>query len=191
MSGERPNPSPRRGEGGARSASGEGARLVRKRRSPSPNPLPAGERAIPGEQNLLANDFQNAFGVFEDVVVPEAQHAVAERFDDLGAWSIGFRSVLASVELDSEMRLSAGKVGDMGADRELADELRAFDLPRAEMAPELRFGIRAAPPQPARCRSQALFRQCRTPSSPPSPRRGEGVWPALRDPNTNQTRLNA
>ncbi len=77
-------PSPRRGEG-----RGEGARAVRKRAvPPHPTLSPPGRGlfgAVPRVEQLVADCFQDAFGVLEHVVVPEAQDPEAECLDGPGA----------------------------------------------------------------------------------------------------------
>ena len=179
-----PIPSPRRGEGGARSASGEGARRFRRRGAPSPRRSPRwgeGDLRAPVErdQQFLTNGFEHAFGVRQHVVVPETDDAVTERFDDGGARCIDGVSMLSAVQFNREMRIAAGEVGDVGADRKLSDKFGAIELAGAKVPPQafFRFGLIA--PQFARDGSQAFFRHRRSPSPQPSPRRGEGVkWTA-------------
>ena len=173
-------PSPRRGEDGARRAPGEGVRPVRLiAEPPHPSPLPAGERGLvataTSDQQLLPDRFKNAVSVLKHVVVPKAQHTIAEGFDDFGSRSIGFGRMLASIELDGEVSVAAGEIRDMGADRELADEFSAFELPGPKVTPEPLFGVGRISPELSRDRCQALLRQCRTPSPQPSARRGEGA----------------
>jgi hypothetical protein len=188
------SPSPRRGEDGARSASGEGARLFRIGRTPSPNPLPVGERDLEtatGEEQFTADDFQDAFGVGEHIVVPKADHSIAERLDDLGAWSVGFGRVLAAVEFDGEVQIAAGEIRDEAADRELAEELSVFEAAGAEVIPEPVFGVRASAAEVTCDGRQALFCQGRTPSPQPSPRRGEGAIRRLTNTAHGSSAVNA
>ena len=49
--------------------------------------------------------------------------------------------MLAAVELDDQMRLEAGEVGDEGADGMLPAETEAAKLATAEVEPEPDFGI--------------------------------------------------
>ena len=52
---------------------------------------------VSAEGDFLADGFQDAFGVGEDVVVPEAQDAVAVGFYEVGAWGVRLDAVLAAV----------------------------------------------------------------------------------------------
>ena len=146
-------PSHQWGEGGARSASGEGARRWKfKRRCPSPNPLPAGERAltrvsIEGDEQFVTDGFQDSFGVRQHVMVPEADDAIAESFNHLRSRGIRALVVLPAIKLDRQSRLAAGEVGDVRTDLFLADELGAFELARAEMPPEALFGVGLIAPE--------------------------------------------
>ena len=165
------SPSPRRGEGW-----GEGARrLFIKTPYTLTLPSPSRERVIACQQNLMADRFQDALGVLEHVVVPDADDAIAERFDYLGSGSVRFGRMLPAVDLNREAQSSAGEVGDMRANRKLADELRAFEPATSQIVPKSVLGIGAGAPELSRNGRQSLFRQTRTPSSQPSPRRGEGA----------------
>jgi hypothetical protein len=138
-------------------------------------PSPSRERVIACQQNLMADRLQDPLGVLQDVVVPEADDAIAERFEDLRAGSVRFGRMLSSVDLNREAQWSAGEVGDKRANRKLADELRAFEAAAAQIVPKSVLGIGAGAPELSRNGRQSLFRQTRTPSSQPSPRRGEGA----------------
>lgn len=178
-------PSPRRGEGGARSASGEGVRRLRICRTPSPNPLPAGERALEAvtrEEQFLADGFEDSFGVLQDVIVPETDDAVAKGFDDRCARHVDGFAMLSTVQFNRKMRVAAGEVRYVWANRKLPDEFGAFQLAGAEVAPEALLGVRASDAQFSCNWRQAFFRQRRSPSPQPSPRRGEGAI-AERHPN--------
>ena len=180
MMGRRANsPSPRRGEGW-----GEGAPRILKGRTPSSSAaarlllLPAGEKergATPGVEQFLADGLDHAFSVFQHIIVPEADDSVAEAFDGFRPVSIDLLAMLPAVEFDDQVRVPAGEVGDVRTDRELTDELCAFELARAEVTPQALFGVRGISPKFSCVRRQAFFRQCRSPSPQPSPRWGEGV----------------
>jgi hypothetical protein len=95
-----------RGEGGARSALGEGQQLVLT------------QRIEDCEQHTLA--------VRQHIVIPEAQDAVAftrETRIPLGV-SFAFR-VLAAVDLDNELPLAAYKISDERADCFLTNEFES------------------------------------------------------------------
>jgi hypothetical protein len=98
------------GEGGERSEPGEGLRGAQRR------------------QNCL----EHAFGVGEDVVVPESQHALALTLEPFG--SLGVRlvvGVLTAIGLDNQMMLGADEVDDISADGVLSPELETGQTPPA------------------------------------------------------------
>lgn len=84
-----------------------------------------------------ANGFEDAFGVVEDVAVPEAQDAKALAFEPVCAFRVVQRPLrmLATVNFDNEPMLKADKVDDIRADRRLAAEATAIELTEAQMAP--------------------------------------------------------
>jgi hypothetical protein len=143
-------------------------------------PSPSKERAISHQENVAAYHVENALRVLQHVVVPEADYAVAERFDDFGTRSVDFRRVLTSVQLDCETEVTTSEICNEAADGKLADELGTFEAAAAQVVPETVFGISAVAPQFACDRRHSLFRQWRAPSSQPSPRGGEGVRSATR-----------
>ena len=86
--------------------------------------------------------FEDAFDVFSNVVVLEANHGVACGFDEASAFgTVSAVRVLAAVEFDYQLRLNTGEGHDVTADDELAVELDALDLAAAQTLPELRFYI--------------------------------------------------
>lgn len=98
---------------------------------------------------ILADGMQDhsgdAFGVFEDVAVGEADDFVAFAFHEGGARGVmGFLSgVAVAVEFDDEVVGSGGEVGGvMRAEHHLADELDALQPATAQDGPKLRFGRR-------------------------------------------------
>ena len=176
--------SPRRGEVDAHSAAGEGARRPQTSNVP-PHPAlsPSGRGlfwSVAGELYLLPDDFQDSFGVFQHLVVPEADDTIAECFDDLGPRSIGLSRVLPAIEFDRQSQTSAAEIRDVRSDGTLPNELRAFESMPPKVVPEAVFGIGTSAAQLACDWRQALLRQCRAPSSQPSPRWEEGVRSAPR-----------
>jgi hypothetical protein len=115
-----------------------------------------GEGAVEAEQQLLSDDFDYALRVLQNLVVPEADDPIAETFDDFRSRFVAPRSVLATVKLHDEMGLAGCKVGDAGADRELPDELDAFELARAQPLPEAPFRFGALLPEAPCYRRQSL-----------------------------------
>jgi len=174
------SPSTRRGEG-----RGEGVRPFRRGRYTFTQPSPSRERAIACEQNFSADHFEHAVGVGKHVVVPEAQHAVAERFNHFGSRCVSFAPMLTSIQLDSEARIATGEICDVRADRDLTDEFGTFELARSEVTPKALLGIRAVSAELPRNSRQALTRHGRTPSPNPLPA-GERALLARHTTKTDQ-----
>ena len=118
---------------------------------------------------------KHAFGIRQHVVVPEADHAIAERLDGRGSPFVARIIMLTAIKLDRKMCVAAGKIDDVRADRELCDEFGAVELASAQVSPQAFFGVGLVAPELARDRREAFFRYRRSPSPQPSPRRGEGV----------------
>ena len=154
-------PSPRRGEG-----RGEGVRRTGLFRS------------VSRDQEFLADCFEHAVGIGEHIIVPEAKDAIAVLLDDRGSRRIARHVVLPAVQFDRQAGSSAGKVGDIGVDLELANELLALELSTAKVMPEALFRIRLVRPQLARDRSQAFPSQLSTPSPNPLPAGERAIWRA-------------
>ena len=77
--------------------------------------------------------FQYVVGSFQRIVVPEAQHAKAERFECVRAFRVMgvLIEMVAAVEFDDQTMLEADEVRDATVKRMLATELRA-ELIRAQ-----------------------------------------------------------
>ena len=77
----------------------------------------------------------------------------------------GALGVLAAIELDDELRITAAKVGNLAADRHLAPELRTQESAVAKPAPELRFRVGHRAPQlaSAQCDMPGLTHVSRMP----------------------------
>lgn len=194
--------SPRRGEVGARSATGEGPRCLRSDRSPSSRSSPrrgeggrtrnpSGQRRIRRQPQLAPNDFQRPVRIGQYVMVPEADDAISVRFDHARARGVDRFIMLSAIKLDGDVRGSAGKVCNKRPNRKLTDELRAFQSSSAKVQPKSPLGVRTAAAEFAGDRRQAFFCQYRAPSSQPSPHRGEGVRSALVEPSRDFSSLNA
>jgi len=94
---------------------------------------------------MICNQLEDAVGVKEGVGVPEPEHLVAVLGEDRGSARIILDhivvSVLATIELDDEVSLATGKVGDEGADGLLPDEPEAEEPSIAQAGPELALGV--------------------------------------------------
>ena len=105
-----------------------------------------GERSEPGEglgAERRENRFEHAFGVGEDVVVPEANDTPALAGEPFGPPFIGnVLGMLAAVRFDDEPVLGAGEVNDEGADRMLSSEAIAAEASCAQVSPETDLGVR-------------------------------------------------
>jgi hypothetical protein len=91
----------------------------------------------------LGDALENAVRVAQDVVVPEAEDAIALRFDEAGARfviSYGF-GMLAAVQLDDEPLREASEVGEVWADRHLPPPFVLRQL-CAQRAPQALLGLR-------------------------------------------------
>ena len=167
-------PSPRRGEGWGEGERGGAERAASRSGYPHPT-LSRRERAlvVAGVQEFGSDGFEDAFDVFDDLVVPEAEDCVAGRFDLSRASGVSDAvSMLPAVEFDHQPCFDAGEVGDIGADQELAAEFCVFDLPGAQALPQDPFDFGCIPAQSPGYRRQSLL-QCWNPSPNPLPM-GEG-----------------
>jgi hypothetical protein len=175
-----PAPSPLRGEGWGEG--GLSSRVIAGAEPPHAALSPRGRGlfgAVSGEQEFLADGFEDAVGVPEHVVVPEANHSVAVVFDECGPGRVAFDAVLPAVQLDRQPGRSAGEVGHVIADLELADELLALELTDAEALPEARLRLSPVSAQSARDGRQAFPSQLGTPSPNPLPHGERAFSPSL------------
>ncbi len=95
------------------------------------------------------NHFQHGVDVGRHPVVREAQHPITLLIQEAVPASIAGRilDVLRAVQLDDELRLKAGEVGDVGANRVLAAEAEAVELASAKVSPEKRLNLGLSAPQ--------------------------------------------
>ena len=143
--------------------------------SPTPSLEGRGLSAVAGEVQFFSDRGENAVGVLQDVVVPEADYAVAVGFDDFGAPVVGeIVGVLAAVELHRQPGGAAGEVDDEIANRVLADEFDAVQLTGAQVRPQSPFRVGHVAAQLARDGGQSLTYQRRTPIPNPFPQ-GKGL----------------
>lgn len=138
-------------------------------------PTPSLEGAgllVASEGDFAGDDLQDAFGVPQNIVVPEANQAVAVGFDDRGSNIIsGAFRMLPAVAFDGEAQVAAGEVDDVITDRELSRELCAAKFSGAQMRPQMPFGIGHVAAQFARDIGQSLFRHTPYTHTQPSPSR--------------------
>ena len=68
--------------------------------------------------------FADGVAVFQSIVIPEAQHGIAERPHDFVAPAIvAAVGMLRAIKLDDELFLPAAEISEIGAYRMLAHEL--------------------------------------------------------------------
>lgn len=83
--------------------------------------------------------------VSECVVVPEPDHSITVRGEDIAAHCVvqltDGRVVLPTIQFDDEADFQAGKIRKVGADRMLAAEAQAQEAPAAQVVPETSFRI--------------------------------------------------
>lgn len=141
-------------------------------------PSPSREKgaAVAGQHQFGADAFQHAIHIREDIMVPEADDAVAMRFDQRGARDVAVAGrMLSAVQFDHQSRRPASEVRDMCPDRKLTDEFEAVDLPRAQSRPQRLFRFGRVAVQCARGVGQAFLHHRLTPSPNLLPQ-GRGLW---------------
>ena len=91
---------------------------------------------------MLGNHLENAIKVGEDVIVPEADDAVAVLGERRGTNHVAITlGVLPAVEFDNQVRFAAGKIGNVWTNGLLADEFMAEQLAVAQTGPEFAFSV--------------------------------------------------
>jgi hypothetical protein len=122
---------------------------------------------------------QHALGVGERVVVPEAEHAIAEGLQQGSATGVVLhvRRMLAAVQLDDQLPLATAEVHDIWADGHLTRELGTEQAPIAKTRPEAAFHVGLTTTEPAGVVARGFAdatRQFRTPHPALSPE-GRGI----------------
>jgi hypothetical protein len=94
---------------------------------------------------------ENSIEVLDDIVVPNANHAIAEGAKCAIAAPV-FRTfrVLAAVELNNQPPLAANKIHVVSSNRLLAHEFEAAELPGAKPGPQRELCRREGAPQQSR-----------------------------------------
>jgi hypothetical protein len=132
----------------------------------------------------LQNHLQNALGVREHIMVPEADYSVAVPLQPSSPGSVGVFRMLTPVDLYNEAALPTAEVDDIGAKRPLAFELVTVEPPVPEFAPEALLGVRRILTKLNRMRADAAVHvghdqviDQESPSPNPLPQAGEGFTP--------------
>jgi hypothetical protein len=93
-------------------------------------------------RNRLGDHFEHAVRVGKNVIVPKPQNAETS-ISQIGVAryiSLVFR-VLSSVRFDNKFAFKIDEIDDPLAERNLAPEFRARELPRSQKPPQLLLGI--------------------------------------------------
>ena len=120
---------------------------------------------------------ENARHVFQHVVIPEPQHAIAFGFEISRTHFIGGAvGMLTAINLDDESSLMTGEVGEERTDRRLAPEMMLLEGRLSQMLPEFFFGFGRVTTQITSARHARVNRTLRslwhaTPTPDPSPPR--------------------
>ena len=145
---------------------------------------------------------QHAVDVAEHIIVPESQHAIAARIEELGSRRVGDHLIivpmLAAVDLDNEPQIMARKVYIVRPNCCLTTKMRSLRSNATQMPPELSLSnshvaTKLACARNARVRfaRSALWCQCPRPPPPTPPRRfaggGERRRPASLTTSKRQT----
>jgi hypothetical protein len=94
-------------------------------------------------RELGLNRHQDAFGISENVVIPESKHAIAVFSQATIAYYIRRGLiVLTAIDFNDQSSFSADKVADVTEYWHLPDELVPIDLPVADAIPEDCFRVR-------------------------------------------------
>ena len=85
----------------------------------------------------LNYSLEHAAGIRKRLVVPEAKHSIALRFEECRASRVrvALHAVLSAVQLDDELRLGTAEVGDEWVDCMLAPELEAPETAVTQRGP--------------------------------------------------------
>jgi hypothetical protein len=93
------------------------------------------------------DDFEHTGKIMHDVIVPEADYAIAATRDLQGAGGVFFLllRVLAAVEFNRELTSRTGEIDDMRSDRVLPPKA-VLGRELAQSQPHLLLGFRRRPP---------------------------------------------
>lgn len=160
-----PSPWGRVGDGG--SAVMAGCIIASVVHPPRTPPSREGDLGITSESDFLKDRFNHAVGVLNNLAVPESDHAVAMRFNDLLAACINLFRMLPAITLNRKPQSPTSEVDNEITDLMLAGELHT-ELTGSKARPQPALGISHVVAELARNAGQSLFRQSRTPIPNPS-----------------------
>ena len=130
---------------------------------------------------------ENARRVFQNLVIPEPQHAIAMGFEISRTHLVGSAArMLTAIDLDNQAMFMTGEVSEVWTYRRLTPKVMLFERRLPQMLPEPLFGFGRVAPQSPRARdavvNRTLCRLCHPPPTPdPSPpsafaQEGFGGW---------------
>ena len=109
-----------------------------------------------GFERLLVDDiqylFKNPVDILQDIVIPEAQHEIADRFEIPGPKRI-FRllfSMLPTIKLDDKFCIRTTEIDNESIQRHLTTELPSAKPSVPQTKPKNAFGIGLMPSQATR-----------------------------------------
>lgn len=88
-----------------------------------------------GGTQCLQDHLKNALGIFQHVVIPEANDAITLRLQKTCAPRIHFRPfvMLTAIKLNNELLLSADEIGDVWTNGKLATKFKPEERAIAKM----------------------------------------------------------
>ena len=93
-----------------------------------------------GNTHCFEYCLKDAFGIREDIIVPESDNAIAATREPILARRIFIR-MLAAIEFDDEFRLGAVEIHDIAAHRLLTAKAKAVELLVTQLRPQPDFGV--------------------------------------------------
>lgn len=131
-------------------------------------PSREGNLLVSGQLHFLEDRFNNAIGVFEDIVIPEADDTVAVSFDHSGSRDVSrVLRMLSTVAFNCQSQRATREVDNVISNLMLTSELET-KLLGSKSRPQAALGISHLVAQFARYASQLLCSQSRTPIPSPS-----------------------
>ncbi len=103
-----------------------------------------------GPIEYVQNRLEYPVDIFVHLVIPESQHQITHRFQNLRPVRFISRSVLATINLDDDMSIGTEKIDNIAINRYLPPELQPIEPAIAQPQPEDTLGIRLVTAQSSR-----------------------------------------
>ena len=139
----------------------------------------------------LVDRLQNTIDIFQNLIIPEAQHAIALRVEIRVTRCISGQMrcliMLPAVDLNDEPCLVASKICEIRSDRCLATEMRLRQGQPFQVTPKFLFGVRNFAAKSPGAWHAHIARSCllHPPTPDPSPPSGGGANNGTRMPTIN------